>query len=269
MRASSNWPLFVSTFNAPALELDRETRPILALHGVEAHGLRFVGLAAHLPDTTIVAPDLRGHGRSPKHGPWTAEQHVRDVLPLLRRLGPRTIVLGHSYGGLIAWELARAAHDQLAALVLVDPAINIERDDALREQRAAAEQPRWPDAQTALNDLLTGRGPSAHWSVALDVAVGLARDPDGGVRALAAPEAVQAVWGQVAARLQPSSWRGPTLLLEAGPENGRFVSRWLVSALRRELGDRLQHVVLDVPHTIPADAPELLAEHVREFMARL
>lgn len=265
----SGGPLFVTTFRPPPAEAGPEARPILALHGIGAHGMRFVGLAAHLPEASIVAPDLRGHGRSPKHGPWTVEQHVRDVMPLLRRLGPRTIVLGHSYGGLIAWELGRAAHDQLAALVLVDPAINIERDDARREQHAATVQPRWPDAQAALSDLLAGRPPEAHWSVALDVAVGLGRDDDGWLRPLAAPEAVQAGWERMAARLQPSSWRGPTLLLEAGRENGRFVSRWSVNALRRELGDRLQHVVLDVPHTITADAPELLAEHLRDFMARL
>ena len=74
-------PLFVSTFGAG--------RPILCLHGIESHGIRFVGLAARVDDLHVVAPDLRGHGRSPKNGPWTLDQRIADVLPILRGLGRR------------------------------------------------------------------------------------------------------------------------------------------------------------------------------------
>jgi pimeloyl-ACP methyl ester carboxylesterase len=56
--------LFVSKFGHGAL--------LLCLHGIEAYGLRFVGLAAHLDGVEIVAPDLRGHGRSPRDGPFAS-----------------------------------------------------------------------------------------------------------------------------------------------------------------------------------------------------
>jgi hypothetical protein len=39
--------------------------------------------------------------------------------------------------------------------------------------------------------------------------------------------------------------------------------------MRAELGDALQHVVLDATHTIPSDYPDLLAGAVSEFLARL
>lgn len=39
---------------------------VLALHGLTGHGRRWRNLAEqHLPDVRVIAPDLRGHGRSP------------------------------------------------------------------------------------------------------------------------------------------------------------------------------------------------------------
>jgi lipase len=262
-------PLFTSIFGLKSPVVAQVPQGILAIHGVYAHGTRYVRLAELLPEVTVVAPDLRGHGRSPKHGPYTIDQHVRDLGPLLRRMGPRTVVLGHSYGGLLAWELARANHDQLAGLVLVDPAIAMDKDEARREQVAAKRPQRWPDASAAFDELMAGRPPEAQWSVALDVAVGLTRDDTGWLRPVGAPEAVHAAWDQVAQRLQQSPWRGPTLLVEAGQENGRYVSPWLIKNMRQQLGDRLEHVVIDAAHTITADAPAELAGHVTAFLDNL
>jgi lipase len=239
------------------------------LHGIEAHGLRFFGLARLVPELTIVAPDLRGHGQSAKDGPWTIEQHIRDLMPLLESLGRQTIVLGHSYGGLIAWELARAAPDRLSGLALVDPAIAISPEHARQEQTRAASIQGWPDEAAALRDLLAGRPPESRWAAALDVAVGMRRDADGWLRPIAAPEAVQAGWEQMTVPLQPTDYRGRTILLEAARENGRFVSVALAEKMRAQLGDRLEHVVLDTTHTIPTDYPELLAQQVRWLTGRL
>src|SRR5689334_13534397 len=116
--------LFVSTFGP----LDARGT-VLCLHGIESHGLRYVGLAERLNRlefaARVVAPDLRGHGRSVKVGPWTLEQQLADLLPVLDSLAiaDRPMLLGHSYGGLLAWELARVAVDRITALILVDPAI--------------------------------------------------------------------------------------------------------------------------------------------------
>jgi lipase len=262
-------PLFTTIFGLGSPVIAQVPQGLLALHGVYGHGNRYVRLADGLPGVTVVAPDLRGHGRSPKHGPYTIDQHVRDLGPLLRRMGPRTVVLGHSYGGLLAWELARANHDQLSALVLVDPAIAMDKEEARREQEAAKEPQRWPDAGAAYTALMAERLPEAQWSVALDVAVGLARDDSGWFRPVWAPEAVKAAWDHVAQRLQPSPWRGPTLLIEAGREKGRYVSPWLIKNMRQQLGDRLEHVVMDAPHSITAERPAELAELVSQLLERL
>lgn len=243
---------------------------MLCLHGIEAHGVRFLGLAQRLERVQVVAPDLRGHGRSPMEGPWTIDQHVRDLLPLLESLGPRTVVLGHSYGGLIAWELARRAADRISGLVLVDPAIAVGAELArISMEQFSVIDRHWADESVALRELSVGRPASALWSVALDVAVSLKRDADGSLRPMLAPRAPRARWAQMQEQLRPSEWHGPTLLLEAGRENGLYVSPQVVTAMRAGLADSLDHVVIDAGHAIPSDHPELLAQHVGAFVAAL
>jgi pimeloyl-ACP methyl ester carboxylesterase len=50
-----------------------------------------------------LAPDFRGHGRSVKGGPYSFEQHARDIASILKEEPEQNIVLlGHSFGGVIA-----------------------------------------------------------------------------------------------------------------------------------------------------------------------
>jgi pimeloyl-ACP methyl ester carboxylesterase len=52
-----------------------------------------------------VAPDLRGHGRSPYRPPYGYAVHAADVASLLAQ-DEEVIILGHSMGGVIAMALA-------------------------------------------------------------------------------------------------------------------------------------------------------------------
>jgi lipase len=252
-------PLFVTTFN-------EGPETLLALHGVEAHGLRYLRLAALLPEVRVIAPDMRGHGRSPKDGPWTVAQHVRDLLPLLEYADRAMTLVGHSFGGLVAWELARAAPQRVARLALVDPAIGVSAEVADEGRVAAAADLRWPTAAAAFEAALEGRSPAAAWSIALDVAVAMELDEEGMLRDVVAAQAVTAAWDEMERPLSDSAYGGPTLLIEAAAENGRYVSAALVAALRRRLAGRLQHVKVNAPHTLPADHPDLLARLVGEFL---
>lgn len=251
-------PLFVSSFNPGG-------QPVLCLHGVSAHGLRFVRLAALLPELALIAPDLRGHGRSPRDPPWTVEQHVADLVPLLEGHREQPIVLGHSFGGLVAWELARAMPDRLAALVLVDPAIGVAAEVARSGKASDTADVSWPDAPTAVRAELASRTAAGAWAAPLDVALAMSFDSAGHLRRLALPEAVRCAWEEMLRPLRDSAFRGPTLLLEAARENGRYVSTALVAGLRRQLGDRLEHVELALPHTIPVDGTEQLANRLLTF----
>lgn len=54
-----------------------------------------------------VAPDLRGYGRTGKDGPFDLGTLARDVRDLVRGLGrERAVVVGHDWGGAVAWATA-------------------------------------------------------------------------------------------------------------------------------------------------------------------
>lgn len=97
--------------------------PVVALHGLTASYVNFVGLAERLAGRLpLLAFDLRGRGDSDKPaGPYGFAQHAKDVAAAMRSfaLGP-SIVLGHSMGGFIAAALAHQFPELVSGLVLVD-----------------------------------------------------------------------------------------------------------------------------------------------------
>ena len=74
----------------------------------------------------------------------------------------------------------------MAALVLVDPAINVSadlaRDAVLYENSSVGHV--WPNEAEAFAEFAAGSPPTGMWSAALDAAVAVTRGDDGLVRAL-------------------------------------------------------------------------------------
>ena len=101
---------------------DEHTPTVLAIHGVTAQHLAFAELALLLPGVRVVAPDLRGRGRSnARPGPYGMPRHADDVAALAAHLGVRrAVVVGHSMGGFVSVVLAHRHRDLVSRLVLVD-----------------------------------------------------------------------------------------------------------------------------------------------------
>lgn len=95
---------------------------VVAVHGVTANHQAFRALAAALPGVRLVAPDLRGRGRSADlPGPYGMPRHADDVAAAAAHLGvTRAVVVGHSMGGFVAVVLAHRHPDLVERLVLVD-----------------------------------------------------------------------------------------------------------------------------------------------------
>lgn len=95
---------------------------VLALHGVTANHLCWAPTARRLARFRVLAPDLRGRGRSADlPGPYGMAVHAADAIAVLDALGvARAIVVGHSMGGFAALSLAHLHPDRVAGLVLVD-----------------------------------------------------------------------------------------------------------------------------------------------------
>lgn len=96
---------------------------VLAAHGITANHLSFAVLADALAgDVTLVAPDLRGRGRSNTiTGPFGITAHADDMVRVLDHLGlDSAVVLGHSMGAWVAAYTAVRHPDRVPAVVLVD-----------------------------------------------------------------------------------------------------------------------------------------------------
>ena len=98
---------------------------ILLVHGLGGCARIWQPLASLLADRYyLVAPDLRGHGASPVPGSYTADELLADLSGFVeaRRL-EKFVIVGHSFGGLLATEYAVRNPAQVEALISMD--INI------------------------------------------------------------------------------------------------------------------------------------------------
>ncbi|MBC7290091.1 MAG: alpha/beta hydrolase [Actinotalea sp.] len=113
---------------------------ILAIHGVTAHHLAFCELAARLPGVRVVAPDLRGRGRSNAlPGPYGMPRHADDVAALAAALGvERAVVVGHSMGGFVAVVLAHRHPALVERVVLVDGGLPLALPEGVDVEAAMA-----------------------------------------------------------------------------------------------------------------------------------
>ena len=95
---------------------------VLAIHGVTSSSRAWLALARHLPDVRLVAPDLRGRGRSRDLPRSTGlRQHAADLDRVLAALGlDRVPVVAHSMGAFVAVALADRIPDAVASLLLID-----------------------------------------------------------------------------------------------------------------------------------------------------
>lgn len=133
--------------------------PLLCLHGHPGSGATMAVFQSHFaPRFRVLAPDLRGYGRSRTHAPFAMAQHLEDLEALLTAQGiGRCLVLGWSLGGILALELALRQPQRVAGLILV----------------ATAARPRsnhppvtWADqGYTAIASLLNRAFPGWGWNI--------------------------------------------------------------------------------------------------------
>ncbi|MCM0639406.1 alpha/beta fold hydrolase [Cellulomonas wangsupingiae] len=106
---------------------DPDAPTVVLLHGVTDSGTTWPDLLTHWGDRYDVhAPDLRGHGASPRFTPgqmaYAPEVLVADVVALLDALPGPVALVGHSLGGVTALRAALVRPEKVRALVVEDPA---------------------------------------------------------------------------------------------------------------------------------------------------
>ncbi|WP_432979215.1 alpha/beta fold hydrolase [Dactylosporangium sp. CA-233914] len=96
--------------------------PVVLLHGGGSGRGTWDAFARALPGRRVIAPDLRGHGESPRCAQYTLMDHADDVAELLDELAlDAPVLVGHSLGGFAASLVAQRHPGRVARLVLEDP----------------------------------------------------------------------------------------------------------------------------------------------------
>jgi len=119
---------------------------LLLLHGLGATGDVWEGwrplLAQRWPGRWL-APDLPGHGGSPPLSRYTFDALAAEVADLAGT-GARTVVLGHSLGGVVALALASGAFTvPVQAVIGLGIKVVWTQEDLDRARAAARRPPAW------------------------------------------------------------------------------------------------------------------------------
>jgi lipase len=244
-------------------------RTVVALHGVTGAATVFRRLAHRLLDLRLVAPDLRGHGESPKDPPWDLSAHVRDVRDMLDAAGiARAPFIGFSFGGRLAMELGAAERSRVEKLILFDPAIQMTRERAVAGTDLLLEDTSWASAEEAVASRIAGGtapyAPREHWELWSE---GLVTGADGRMRLPFSRAAAITIYSELVTPPPPlDALRVPTLLI-LGSES-TLVAPAQLERYAGALGDYLEVVTVRARHNVIADAADDVAAAVKAFLAR-
>lgn len=243
---------------------------LLAIHGLTGHGRRWEPLAtSYLPEVSVAAPDLLGHGRSSWAAPWTIEANVVALAGLLEEHadGP-VVVVGHSFGGAVAVHLAAAHPDRVAALVLLDPAIGLDGAWMREIAEAMLASPDYPDAAQARAEKATGSWADVEPAV-LDAELDehLVALPGGRYGWRISLPAMMSYWSELArAIVLPPKGIGTTLV-RAAWTSPPYVGDELITSLHERLGSDFELVDIDCEHMVAQAKPAEVAALIRKRMA--
>jgi lipase len=239
---------------------------VVCLHGVTSHGRHFGKLAEALPGFHVLAPDLLGHGSSPYEPPWSLDAHLEA---LVETVGAEpAFLVGHSFGGRLAFELAARAPKLVPRLVLLDPALFVIPTVAL----FAADNARKERAYVSFAEGIDRRYDESQLQraprelVEEELTGHLVWNEDDRYRYRYSQSAVVAAYGEMAS--EPPAFehvRVPTLLVLG--EQSYLPYDHLLDAHREALGDLLEVVGVPGGHTVLWDALEETAAAVSAFLA--
>ena len=114
---------------------------VVLLHGFPAFWYTWREQIAPLANAgfRVVAPDLRGYNLSSKPGDftdYTADKPAADIRALIRELGSqKATVIGHDWGGSVAWTLAMNSPEVVDRLVILNAAHPRKLNEGLKHLR--------------------------------------------------------------------------------------------------------------------------------------
>ncbi len=248
---------------------DPDGPPLVCLHGVTGHGERFRRLAEERwTGCRVIAPDLRGHGRSGWEPPWTIPTHLDDLVETTDALGlERGDWIGHSWGGRLVLELAAAYPERVGRAVLLDPAIQPLPGPSRHLAEVELDGGTIASVEEYVQQRLAASPRTSRADAERDAEQHFEPQPDGRLRRRSCQPAVVSVYGElVTPPPPPETLAGiPTLLLYA-PDFG-LVREEQIAAYRGAVGDNLEVLAVPGMHMVMWDAFEETAAAVERFLA--
>ena len=256
--------------------------PVLALHGLASSGHWYERVAARLnPSYRIIAPDQRGHGRTtqaPDGYDW--ETLARDMVGLADHLGlERVAVLGHSWGGHVATNVAARFPERVSRLVLIDGGFQNGRllPDATEANFRDRFGPRdvSGNRQEFLERLRIQLAEC--WGEDLEriVQTMVYEDENGQIRDILQPDhhtqVLTAMWNEPPSEIIPRI-SCPILIVPAGPQASRANTDFsrtreiMVAAAAQAAKQAQVRWIPDTIHDIGYHKPQELAQVIQEFL---
>jgi lipase len=241
---------------------------MLAVHGLTGHGQRWRHLADYVPEITIAAPDLVGHGRSSWAAPWTIDANVAAFAALLDdQATTPVLVVGHSFGGALAMHLAAARPDQVSALLLLDPAVGLDGTWTRDIADAMLSSPDYPDPAEAREEKAGGSWADVDPAVLdADLDEHLVKLPNGRYGWRVSLPATMSYWSELARDVVLPPAGTPTTLVRAAWNSPPYVDDRLIAGLQKRLGSDFELLDFECGHMVPHAKPTEVAALIRKLL---
>jgi len=229
---------------------------LLFLHGHFMGASDFEDIMPRFTDTwRVVALDQRGHGETEHTKHHSTDAYIGDVAAVLDHLwiSDPVVILGHSWGGMVAYLVAAAQPSRVRALVIEE--MNVVRND--NDDFAMAWAGVYPDKA----QLEAKIGPR----LAPYMQKSMRRTPDGWTMTF---DPQEILWSE--AELNGDHWKEwlaspcPALIVK-GAHSRVVPGDELDDMARRRPNTRI--VTLDAGHSVHIDQPDAFVAAVREFLA--
>ncbi|MAN93876.1 MAG: hypothetical protein CL700_06690 [Chloroflexi bacterium] len=265
------------------LDWGGDGQPLLALHGLASSAHWYDILAPLLRDRYhIYAPDQRGHGQTtsaPDGYDWKTLSD--DMVGLMDHIGlDQMAVMGHSWGGNVATNLAANAPDRVSRLIMIDGGFLDGRlfPGATWEAFSHRVRPRdvTGNREEFLGRLRNQLGVIWNEDIERIVQTMVYEDEDGEIQDILRPEnhaqTIRAMWDEPASMTMPRI-ECPTLIVPAGPTPERAgtefaeTRRRMVDAAEKGLKNGRVHWISETIHDIGYHKPQELAQVIGDFLA--
>jgi pimeloyl-ACP methyl ester carboxylesterase len=239
--------------------------PVILIHGYLGGALVWKDFQKRFgSEFDLIAPDLAGFGSSAElSSPKTISGHAKQVLALIDQLEIKQFhVIGHSMGGMVAQEIALAARERVARLVLYGTSSGgptTGRFESVEATRKRLQHDGVYETARYIAATWFANGEKAPAYPACLKIAGTA-SMDGAISATHA-------FGSWNGRDRLSHIKAPTLVIWG--DRDRSISLEECTPLWREIADSSLAVCPRCAHNVHFDNSELFNKHIEDFFIKV